>query len=39
MERNAELQVRCGVFLDPMESPYLMATGGQVGLCVDCELG
>ena len=39
LEGETELQVRCGVFLDPTESPYLMATGGQVGFCVECELG
>lgn len=39
LEESIELKVRCGVFLDPTESPYLMATGGQVCFCVEYELG
>ena len=39
LEEKSEEQVRCGVFLDPTESLYLMATGGQVPLCVAYELG
>ena len=39
LEEKSEEQVRCGVILDPTESLYLMATGGQVPLCVAYELG
>ena len=39
LEEKSEEQVRCGVFLDPTESLYLMATGGQVPLCVAYKLG